>query len=70
MERELEDFDNLDAVDDSEAYYTEEELDELNEELETILDEEDDAFSEEIDEDEDEEEDDNPFAAYDPDEWN
>ena len=68
-ERELEDFDNLEAIDDSEAYYTEEELDELNDELDTILDEQDDAYSEEIDEDE-EEEDDNPLAAYDPDEWN
>ena len=68
MEREPEDFDNLDAIDDSEAYYTDEELDELNDELEALLDEEDDAYSEEINEDD--EDDDNPFAAYDPDEWN
>lgn len=73
MERELEDFDNLDAVDDSEAYYTDEELADLNDELDTILTEEDDAYSEETDnedEDEEEEDDDNPLAAYDPDEWN
>lgn len=69
MERELEDFDNLDAVDDSEAYYTDEELADLEDAIADI--EEEEYYEDEVDEeDEDEEEDDNPFAAYDPDEWN
>lgn len=67
MSDELE---NIDEIDDSEAYQ-EDDLDLILEELENLTDE--DELDEEADDEGDEEndeEDDNPFAAYDAEEWN
>lgn len=60
-------MENLEGIDDSEAYQ-EDDLDLILEELEEVDEDED----EELDDDEmdEDEEDDNPFAAYDPEEWN
>lgn len=59
---------NLDEIDDSEAYQ-EDDLDLILEELENITDEDEDEALDDDEMDEDEE-DDNPFSAYDPEEWN